>query len=113
MRLSSNEVRVAYHCVATVIRARRQDISRPVSDLFDRLEAEFHRMLSPERHGTDTGASDPESSRIGAGQAAELLGLSTRTIQRNANALRGELVSGTWVFDRDTVLEYSERRRSA
>jgi hypothetical protein len=108
MRLSRSEVRTAYWCLATMIRTRRRDVPRPVADLFDRLDAELHRMSQP-RHETTDDAGDPAQSRwIGTSEAATLLGLQDRTIQRNADTLGGEMVSGVLVFDRATVIAHKD-----
>jgi hypothetical protein len=96
-----------------MIRARRHDVPRPVADLFDRLDTEFHRMSQP-RHETNDDTGDPAQSRwIGTGEAATLLGLHDRTIQRNAEKLGGELVSGVLVFDRATVIAHKDRLADA
>jgi hypothetical protein len=108
MRLSGPEVRVAYYCLATMIRARR-DVPGPVADLFDRLHTEFHRMSQP-RHEITEETGDPGSSKwIGTSEAAALLGLHDRTIQRSAEKLGGEVVSGVLVFDRATVVAHKDR----
>jgi hypothetical protein len=108
MRLSSSEIRTAYWCLAAMIRSRRHDVPRPVADLFDRLDTEFHRMSQP-RHGATNNAGDPPQSRwIGTSEAATLLGLKDRAIQRNADTLGGEMVSGVLVFDRATVIAHKD-----
>jgi hypothetical protein len=105
MKLSPKEIQTAYYCLATVIRSRRQDVPRPVSDLFNRLDAEFHRPLSPARHGMNGEADDSgELKLLGAAEAAELLRISERTAQRNHKKLGGQMVSGICVFDRGAIL---------
>jgi hypothetical protein len=51
------------------------------------------------------GSDDEESSsgNIGSGEVAELLGVTRRTVQRNAEGLGGQRISGSWVFDRDDI----------
>ena len=91
-------------------RGCRRDVPHQVSDLFSRLDIEFHRLLSPARHEIDGHADDPGELRLlGAAEAAELLGISERTAQRNYKALGGQMVSGTCVFDRDTILKHARR----
>lgn len=113
MRLSGPEIRTAYYVVATMIRARRRDVPDSVADLFDRLDTEFHRMSQP-RHEISQDAGDPrKSSRwIGTSEAAALLGLHDRTIQRRAEKLGGEVVSGVLVFDRATVIAHKDKDRT-
>ncbi len=108
MNLSSSEIRTAYWCLAAMIRSRHRDVPRPVADLFDRLETEFHRVSQP-RHETTNNTSNPAQSRwIGTSEAAQLLGLQDRTIQRNAEKLGGEIVSGVLVFDRAALIAHKD-----
>lgn len=53
----------------------------------------------------EIGSDDEESSseNIGSGEVAELLGVTRRTVQRNAETLGGQRVSGSWIFDRDGI----------
>jgi hypothetical protein len=53
----------------------------------------------------EIGADDEESDSgdIGSAEAARLLGVTRRTIQRNAECLGGQRISGAWVFDRDEL----------
>jgi hypothetical protein len=53
----------------------------------------------------EIGADDEESDsgNIGSAEAAELLGVTRRTIQRNAESLGGQRVSRSWVFDRNDI----------
>lgn len=55
---------------------------------------------------TDPDAATFETSaEVGAAQAAFLLGLSTRTVQRLAADLGGRQVSGRWIFARHELEE--------
>jgi hypothetical protein len=51
------------------------------------------------------GPDEEESSseNIGSHEVAELLGVTRRTVQRNAEGLGGQRISGSWVFDRDDI----------
>jgi hypothetical protein len=53
----------------------------------------------------DFESDDEESSQenIGSGEVAELLGVTRRTVQRNAESLGARQVSGAWVFDRNDI----------
>jgi hypothetical protein len=109
VRLSAPEVRTVYWCFSVLIRGRRHDVPRPVADLYDRLDAEI-RLVSRPRHGVpETGCGQQQSDAwIGCRETAEILKLSKRQVQRIASDLGGQLISGRYVFDRDTV--HAERR---
>ena len=109
MRLSGAEIRVAYYCLATMIRTRRCGVPAPVADLFDRLDTEFHRMSQPGHAASEDVGDAPKSKWIGTSEAAALLGLHDRTIRRSAKKLGGELVCGVLVFDRATVVAHKDR----
>ncbi|WP_142308728.1 hypothetical protein [Mycobacterium interjectum] len=85
-----------------------------MADLFNRLDVEYrnveYNLLSPERHENDSAPDDPRRLKlISAAQAAELLGISERSAQRNYEKLGGQMVSGVCVFDRDAVLKRAGR----
>ena len=69
MRLSSSEIRTAYWCLATMIRSRRHDVPRPVADLFDRLDTEFHVSARGHQNSCNT----EESATMSTMQVAEML----------------------------------------
>jgi hypothetical protein len=47
--------------------------------------------------------SAESNQNIGSSELAESLGVTRRTVQRNAESLGGQLVSGAWVFDRELI----------
>src|ERR1700729_1674581 len=53
--------------------------------------------LQRQDFGSDEEESDSEN--IGSTEAAKLLGVTRRTVQRNAESLGGRQVSGAWVFN--------------
>jgi hypothetical protein len=59
--------------------------------------------MSLERQEFESDDADSDSGNIGSGEVAELLGVTRRTVQRNAEALGGQRVSRSWVFDRDDI----------
>ena len=61
--------------------------------------------MSLQRQGFEDDDSELESNNIGSDEVAELLGVTRRTVQRNAEALGGQRVSGSWVFDPDEIKE--------
>jgi hypothetical protein len=72
---------------ATVSRARRI------------LERTLTWSMSLQRQGFGPDEEGSEVENIGSSEVAELLGVTRRTVQRNAEALGGQRVSGSWVFD--------------
>jgi hypothetical protein len=57
--------------------------------------------LERQEFGSDDAESD--SGNIGSSEVAELLGVTRRTVQRNAESLGARQVSGAWVFNRDEL----------
>ncbi|WP_155726758.1 helix-turn-helix domain-containing protein [Mycobacterium avium] len=90
-----------------VIRHRRktgEPIPRWLNDHYARLD--FLVRMSPPRHyktEIDYGAAQSENDLIGADEAAEILGCTPRTVQRQGTTLSGQQIGGTWVFDRATI----------
>jgi hypothetical protein len=60
-------------------------------------------VMSLERQEIHADGAESDSGNIGTDEAAELLGVTRRTIQRNAELLGGQRISGAWVFDRDEL----------
>ncbi|MFZ0230543.1 MAG: helix-turn-helix domain-containing protein [Mycobacterium sp.] len=59
--------------------------------------------MSLQRHGFGPDEEESDSGNIGSGEVAELLGVTRRTVQRNAESLGARQVSGAWVFNRDDI----------
>jgi hypothetical protein len=59
--------------------------------------------MSLERQEIGSDDEESDSSYIGAREAAELLGVTPRTVQRNAESYGGQLISGSWVFNREDI----------
>jgi hypothetical protein len=112
MNLSADELRACYYCAAEVLR-RRQLSGQPIPEWmrrhFDQLDAEVR--MSRSGHQFDDAVrelgSGPTSPLISADEAAQILGLSKRQTLRLAVALQGELISGRWLFQRETVKTYA------
>ena len=81
---------------------------RPMPPTVSRARAVLARTLSSamslERQEieSDDEQSIPEHI-IGSDEVAKALGVTPRTVQRNAEALGGRRISGAWVFDRDEI----------
>ncbi|MGV0050796.1 hypothetical protein ACRU43_16365 [Mycobacterium colombiense] len=111
--LSSNRdgeitgLRPAYYCAREVIRRRRhtgEPIPRWLNDHYARLD--FLVRMSPPRHDEaeiDDVAAQSKHDLIGADEAAEILGCTPRTVQRQGTTLGGQQIGSTWVFDRATI----------
>jgi hypothetical protein len=59
--------------------------------------------MSLERREIGSDGEDSCSENIGSAEAAKLLGVTRRTVQRRAESLGGQSVSGTWVFDKSDI----------
>lgn len=113
MTFTRDELRQLLYCAATELRARAQ--GKPpgpqpwLAKLVHRLELEV--AVSESRHVSDgeTAQSNTEV-RISAREAATMLGISKRQVQRLAADLDGEIIDGRWLFRRPTVNEYAEGR---
>jgi excisionase family DNA binding protein len=108
-----------YCAVLRGIRARRSD-GLPFGDLQELALALFRAHMSHERHELagpsniqpGLNGQDP-SDRLSVGEAAVLLGLSRRQVQRLAaspGGLGAVRVGRTWMLDRAPVLALAERR---
>jgi hypothetical protein len=80
---------------------------RPMPPTVVRARATLDRALtcsmSLERQAIGPDSEESTSENIGTDEVAELLGVTRRTAQRNAESLGGQLVSGTWVFPRSEI----------
>jgi hypothetical protein len=80
-----------YSVPPSVVRARRI------------LERALTSVMSLERQDFGTDEEESDSENIGSAEAAKLLGVTRRTIQRNAESLGAQKVSGAWVLPRDEI----------
>jgi hypothetical protein len=81
---------------------------RPAPPTVARARAILDRALacamSLERHNIESDGEESSSeNNIGSSEVAELLGVTRRTVQRNAESLGGQRVSRSWVFDRNDI----------
>lgn len=114
MNLPADELRAAYYCAAEVVR-RRQLVGQPIPEWlhrhFDQLDAEVRLSRSGQEFDIAVGQlahSGPTSpSLISAHEAAQILGISKRQVQRLAADLDGQLIGGRWLFERETVETYA------
>jgi hypothetical protein len=80
---------------------------RPMPSTVARARGILDRALtcamSLERHEIEAEGGQSNSGNIGSSELAERLGVTRRTVQRNAESYGGQRVSGSWVFDRDEL----------
>jgi hypothetical protein len=116
MTWTDGEVRAVRYCAAEVLRMRRLGcipIPQWLQELNNRLELEVKVRASRSRQELDCPGAELESDkRIGAAEAAMILGWTKRTVQRRASD-DGEIVGGRWIFRQSTVIEYAEEASSA
>jgi hypothetical protein len=67
------------------------------------LDRALSSAMSLERQGIHTDRAESDSENIGSAEAAKLLGVTRRSVQRNGKSLGGRQVSGAWVFDRNDI----------
>lgn len=109
------------HLVAVGAQVRQRRDGIPPSPALQDLIAVLARAvddspLSPtrQRHVVTAVTSEDLKSvgvPMGSREAAELLGLSVRQIQRSAAVLGGHRIGGRLVFDRDAVIAHQASRR--
>jgi hypothetical protein len=71
--------------------------------ILDRTLTALACAMSLERQEFGSDDAESDSGNIGSGEVAELLGVTRRTVQRNAETLGGQRVSGAWVFKQDEL----------
>ena len=108
----------AYYLVSVGLRAVRRGTT-PIPGRFLLLQAELAaaaaevRASATGQHDGAPVAPQPHSAgedNIGTGEAAKLLRLSNRQVQRLAADLDGRFIGGCWVFDRLAVQSYAHHR---
>lgn len=110
--LQGRGVEVAFLAAAAterVLTERGQPVPRGLPELTAALRA----AVSPTRRSDvarDTDSARSDHDRITAHEAAKVLGVTTRSVQRLARTLDGRKVAGRWTFDRDLVAEYRALR---
>jgi hypothetical protein len=64
------------------------------------LDRALSSAMSLERQEIEPDTEESRAENVGTDKVAELLGVTRRTVQRNAESLGGQRVSGAWVFPR-------------
>jgi hypothetical protein len=109
LRLTSQQVEAALFAVSDVVTRRRmfgQPIPPAVVALRQKLE-----IASVCGTETDSEAEQLKDDLIDSDTAAEILGYSSRWVRKIHASLDGRCIAGSWVFQRQKVIEYAEGRR--
>jgi hypothetical protein len=114
MILDDEQTRAAYYTAAEVIRSRQRS-GQPIPPWLKQHHALLDAAIRDDesrtrQRGAENGDQGRQSELIGTRQAAELLHLSSREVQRSAADLGGRLVGHGWVFSRDAVIMHARRR---
>ena len=108
MNLSSEHVEWALYALRDLISRRRlggQPIPRELVDLYRDLDN------SADGSQTPTAARElPTEDLIDTSQAAGILGCTTRRVTQIHADLDGVKIARTWVFRRQTVVEYAQAK---
>jgi hypothetical protein len=80
---------------------------RPMPAAVSRARGILDRALtcsmSLERQDIGPDSEESDLAKLGTAEVAERLKVTRRTVQRNAEALGGQRVSGSWVFDGNDI----------
>jgi excisionase family DNA binding protein len=110
-----------YRAVLNHIAHRRAN-GTPSDDLRQLAKMLYRAYLSPARHGIDSAADTPAGSKgqdddlISVGEAAHILGLSRRSVQRmcaDPGGLSAIRIGHTWALRRSVVLALAQQRKQA
>ncbi|MFD4368977.1 hypothetical protein [Rhodococcus sp. NPDC058521] len=88
---------------------------QPIPGGMTELVATLKHAVSQQRHNDDAPTpryATSEHDRITVSEAAELLGVTPRTVQRLARTLEGRKFAGCWTFDPALVTEYRSLRNT-
>jgi len=96
-------VRTVFDELANALVRFGRPMPRSVVRAREILDRALTSAMSLQRRGIGSEEQEYDSSNIGTDEAAELLKVTRRTVQRNAEALGGRQVSGAWVFDREAI----------
>lgn len=105
--LTGGALDAARYAVEVAQRARRRNGLPPVASLTalaDALDAAM--AVGGQTDTIDDAQGDPDY--MTTDEAAELLGISPRSVRRMASRLGGRLVGGRWLVDRQAVSEHLE-----
>jgi hypothetical protein len=114
MNLTECDLQVALRCVSELLDTRRL-LGAPIPawlvEHHRRVAAAYRGIMSTVGQGTVTDTAQSGHEFISARQAADIIGLSRRQIQRIGADLDGRIVDGRWLYPLNTVREYAEGRQ--
>ncbi|MGH8328582.1 MAG: hypothetical protein ACRET2_17680 [Steroidobacteraceae bacterium] len=114
MNLDEHDMRVAFRCVSELLDTRRLrgvPIPRWLIEHYRRIEAAYRSMATlGHQPGSDQRSSDNDEL-VSARQAAAIIGLSRRHVQRLSADLDGRIIDGRWLYPLDAVRAYREGRQ--
>lgn len=114
MELSGDDVEDALFVVNILIselNRQKVPVDPAILEVADRFN--IKSLMSSDGHQTDCPGAESESEFLPTGEAAEILGLSTRHLSRLATDLDGDKFGGRyWYFRRSTVIEYAKAREA-
>jgi len=108
-----------YYLLAMGLRAVRSKGGTPAPRL-DTLQALLRTAATAERDASQAGHDDvapevqgagsPQADEVSTTEAADLLGIGRRQVQRLAHDLDGRKIGGVWLFDRRAIQCYQRVR---
>jgi helix-turn-helix protein len=109
MTLSTADLKMSHYCatVTDAWTAPDHPIRRWLPAHLEKLAAELAMSHLGHQSDSDPAELHPDEP-ITAAQAAAILGLSRRQVQRIARTLDGRIVCGRWLFNKQTVIDYAE-----
>lgn len=117
MRLSQDEIEAAYYGLWGFVRERcigGRPVPQEVRDLVQRLDLRIR--MSDTRPQSGSAAEEQRRSEVWVGtrQAAAMLNMSPRQVQRLAGQIGGTKISERcWTFRESDVINYAERTAHA
>jgi HTH domain len=67
------------------------------------LDKTLTSAMSLQRQEIEPDVEESNTANIGSDELAEQLGVTRRTVQRRAESLGGQQISGAWVFDKERI----------
>jgi hypothetical protein len=96
-------VRTVFDGLAEALVRFGRPMPRTVARAREILDKALTCAMSLERQAIEPDEEESNSGNIGSSEVAELLGVTARTVQRKAESLGGQRVSGSWVFDKNDI----------
>ncbi|ORW85975.1 hypothetical protein AWB92_26730 [Mycobacterium sp. IEC1808] len=111
MELAGDDLEAAFYVVERFIeglRAGGPPVPKQVNAWF--LKVRLAWEMSGCGHENDDAPPELAQELIDTAEVASVLNVTTRQVRRLVNDLDGRKHAGVWLFPRQTVIEYAERR---